>query len=353
MPIFSRSRWFCGRRCISLVAAAVLGLTACGSSAADSGAGSLPTFLKQETPGTLMELPIYVGIRQGFFKKHGINLELVPIGSGTATAAALVNGSVDAIGQAVTFAMVFNAKNPSQRWVSIAAIWQGLSYDLVGKTTVVDSCPQSQQPYPAPLTCLRGQTIGITAIGSDNYNVMVGLLSSVGISPKDANLVAVGVGAPQTAALQAGQVNYVLAVEPTRTQLVDILHIGKVLTNVRAAPSFSTWEGQGAWALPSRIAANPKPFAAYTAGLADAMTFMADPANSTQVVAAFRSHVELPNETLKAIIDAHKEAFTGISTNCRSIAGVGAWLVETKQVTTDQVPTCNDLLWSQAPRTNS
>lgn len=342
----TRARW------IGAFVATLLVATACGgSSGSGSGSSTLRSFLRQEYPGIILELPNYVGIQQGFFAKHGLNFELVPIGTGTAAAAALVSGSVDSIGQAPTFFERFNAQNPSQRVVQINTMFNGFAYYLIGNASLVGNCSDAQQPYPAPLKCLRGHKIGVTALGSDMYNTMVALMGSVGIGSNDATILAVGGATPQIAAFRTGQVDYVLVNEPARTQMLDVLHLGMQLTDLGKTPAFANWIAQASFALKSHVDANPTLYADYNAGLVDAMKFMADPANEDQVISAFRSHIEETTANLKALFEAHRDAMLTPSTDCKAITAVGAWLVDTKQLTTDQVQACSDFLWSRAPRT--
>jgi NitT/TauT family transport system substrate-binding protein len=338
---------------VALLFATVAGCSSgSGSSAtADAGGTGEPVVLKvQQYPGLLQELAVDVGIEEGFFERHGVKIEIVNISSGTAAATAGANGSVDAFFQAPTFVMGFNAKNPSQQMVQLSNIFDGPQYDLVGKSSVIDKCADATKPYPTPLNCLRGQKIGITALGSDNYNVMLGLLQSANLTEKDVQLVAVGVGAQQANAVRAGIVNYTLSVEPARTQLVDVLHIGKPLVSLKDDPSYADWEGEATFARASVVAGKAAAYKGYVAGLAEANAFIKDDANEDKVIADYAKYTTVAGPALEALVKAHKQSFTEV-TRCSAIDSVGAWLVKTKQLTADQVPSCAEFIWSESPRT--
>lgn len=302
-----------------------------------SEASSQTPFKLQHYTGIFLEAPVYVAVHEGFFEKHGLNVELFGIMQGTTSIAALSNGSVDAIYHATSFAMSFNAKSPPDPAVLISNIYAAPIYDLIGRNEVMQACPDFGKPFPEPLKCLKGKRIGITALGSDNYNVMVSLMKAVDLTESDATLVATGGGALQANALRADQVDYILSVEPAATMIVDVLKVGDRLVDISADPLMAHWSGEGAFALKANVAANPEKFNAFAQAIADAIEFMQDPANDDKVAAAFEPHGKQDPELMKAMLNRNRSFFAA-TIDCEAYSNVSKWLVESGQVGAVNMP---------------
>jgi NitT/TauT family transport system substrate-binding protein len=122
----------------------------------------------------------------GFYKKHGLDVDLVYIGSTTIGIAAIVAGDVqvgNAAGSGVANAAVRGSDN-----VSVACVINVLAYELV----VLDSIKTAED--------LKGKSIGISRFGSASDVAARELLKGLGLRPmEDVKILQVG-GASERAA---------------------------------------------------------------------------------------------------------------------------------------------------------
>ena len=122
----------------------------------------------------------------GFYKKHGLDVDLVYIGSTTIGIAAIVAGDVqvgNAAGSGVANAAVRGADT-----VSVACVINVLAYELV----VLDSIKSAED--------LKGKSIGISRFGSASDVAARELLKGLGLRPmEDVKILQIG-GASERAA---------------------------------------------------------------------------------------------------------------------------------------------------------
>jgi NitT/TauT family transport system substrate-binding protein len=122
----------------------------------------------------------------GFYKKHGLDAELVYIGSSTVAAAAVVSHDVQ-VGN-IAGSVVANSGVRGGDLVSVACFVNILAYELV----VLDSVKSAED--------LKGKSIGISRFGSVSDVAARELLKGLGLKPmEDVKILQVG-GASERAA---------------------------------------------------------------------------------------------------------------------------------------------------------
>ncbi|HLC27529.1 MAG TPA: ABC transporter substrate-binding protein [bacterium] len=137
--------------------------------------------------------PLWTAKEKGFFKKYGLDVDLLLIRSGTITTTTLLSGEID-----------LAANNPQGL---LSAILQGGDLVIVGSAG--DSIPFKLLVHPSITKPedLKGKKIAITRPGALIDTIARSLLEKLGVKPdKDVVLISVGDLATQDAAFASGSV---------------------------------------------------------------------------------------------------------------------------------------------------
>lgn len=164
---------------------------------------------------------VWVAARDGIFKKHGLDVELVDIPLSAQAVAVLQSKSVDVVLQIPGTAM--------------AAKEQGFDLVLVGQNETSGTSPPVSNAILVranssihTIKDLKGKKIGTASPRGQSYAAMKELFQRNGLSTSDVDLVE----APFTAhadLLRSGQVDAVVALNPYTTQIVKAGY-GRVLS---------------------------------------------------------------------------------------------------------------------------
>jgi NitT/TauT family transport system substrate-binding protein len=220
----------------------------------------------------------YVADKEGFFKKHGADVEIKPFDNGTAAARAVVAGDVD---------MAWSPTPPVINQVSNAGVPLVAIYGMPNPDWVVGTTESGK-------TCkdLEGQEVGVDSI---NGARSVALRSMMANGCKDAKFedvkqVALGSGSGQ--AMLAGRLKYaVLHLD----DLAEIQTRGKKLNILLAMKNTNpTSHYLILVARKDKLAADRDDYVRALAGMIEAARFMSDPKNADAVakVATVTGHDE-------------------------------------------------------------
>jgi NitT/TauT family transport system substrate-binding protein len=217
-------------------------------------------------PPVFSGLVAYVAKEQGFFKKHGVDVDVRPFDSGAAAAQAVVSGNID-LSLSPTPVVV--------RMVSNAGV------DLVGIYGMAnpDWLLASTEPG-VKCADLKDQAVGVDAIGGARAVALAAFLRACGLKVDQVKLVSLSsnVGAAMVAGqLKAGvlhtddvpvleeQMGKKLAIVSTFHEVAPVSHYNLIVTTRKS--------------LEQKRAA----FARVLAGLIDATRYMVDPKNADRV----------------------------------------------------------------------
>jgi ABC-type nitrate/sulfonate/bicarbonate transport system substrate-binding protein len=168
-------------------AAAVLGL-ACGPSQADKLRVGKPQ-------GEVFSfVPLDVGIQEGIFKKHGVEVEGLDLGGAAKLQQAMVAQAID-IGLGSGPALSFIAKGAPQ--LGIAA--------MAGRPLIMTLIVAPDGPVKT-VADLKGKTVSISAPGGVPEWLVRELSRQQGWGPDGINVLGLGADSAQIAALRTGQV---------------------------------------------------------------------------------------------------------------------------------------------------
>jgi NitT/TauT family transport system substrate-binding protein len=191
--------------CVATCAAATLGLTACGGSGGGaSGAASGGTLKVSYSEVVADELPLWIGVDGGYFKKHGLNVSLVSLSSSNGFPA-LVAGQTQL------------ASIGASEMVSGAAAGAKVSY----LATLTPVLPYELFAKVSSGSDLKGKRIGVTSTSGSLYIATLAALKQLGLSKSDVNIVPLGSVTNVNNALVAGSIDAAMSHPPATTKLIQ------------------------------------------------------------------------------------------------------------------------------------
>ena len=211
----------------------------------------------------------FVAEKQGFFKKHGANVEIKPFDNGTAAARAVVAGDVD---------MAWSPTPPVINQVSNADVPLVAVYGMPNPDWVIGTTDEGK-------TCkdMVGQDVAVDSINGARSVALRSMLTGCpGVKIEDVKQVALGSTPGQ--ALLAGRLNYaVLHLD----DLAEIQHQGKKLNILLAMKNTNpTSHYLIMVARKDNLAKNRDAIVRTVAGMIEAARFMQDPKNADVVADA-------------------------------------------------------------------
>ncbi|HKT57276.1 MAG TPA: ABC transporter substrate-binding protein [Microbacterium sp.] len=208
-----------GRLALALTAtlgAAALALSGCSGSAGSTGATDANglTTLKVATIGLTSDGGLETGIKQGFFKKHGLNIETSIVANPPAGLAAAQSGQVD-----IAYAPSIPLLNALSQGVPLKVVQAADGY-AAGATQSNDpakyddtSLYASKASGITSVNQLKGKTIAIPARKAQLEVVIAQTLKDAGVDPTSVNWVVLDFTSA-VAALKSGKVDAAGLVSP-------------------------------------------------------------------------------------------------------------------------------------------
>jgi NitT/TauT family transport system substrate-binding protein len=271
------------RRTIALVAGSVL-LAALAGVFPAAAQGKKVVVAIPGIPPIYSVTIAFVAEKQGFFKKHGANVEIKPFDNGTAAARAVVAGDVD---------MAWSPTPPVINQVSNAEVPLVALYGMPNPDWVIGTTEEGK-------TCkdMVGQDVAVDSInGARSVALRSMLIGCPGVKIEDLKQVALGSTPGQ--ALLAGRLQYaVLHLD----DLAEIQHQGKKLNILLAMKNTNpTSHYLIMVARKDNLAKNRDAVVRTVAGMIEAARFMQDPKNA-DVVADIATNTGHNKEVSKAAL---------------------------------------------------
>jgi NitT/TauT family transport system substrate-binding protein len=264
------------RRAFTLMAAAAV-LAAAFTAPASAQSKKLTIGLPG-IPPIFSVMIVHVAEKQGFFKKHGVDVDIRPLDNGTAAARAVVSGDID---------MSWSPTPPVITQVSNAGVPLVAIYGMPNPDWVVGTTEEGK-------TCkdLAGQDVGVDSIGGARSIALRSMLAGGCKEVKVEELKQVALGSSSGPAMLAGRLKYaVLHLD----DLAEIQHQGKKLNILLAMKNTNpTSHYLVLVARKDRLVANRDAFVRAVAGMVEAAHFMQDPKNADAVaeVATVTGHTK-------------------------------------------------------------
>ena len=149
--------------------------------------------------------PAWIAYEKGFFRKHGLDVQLIFIEGGTKTVQTLISGDVTAAQVAGSSVIQSNLKKSGV--VMVGGFLNTLDYKLIVSRDIT-------RPDQ-----LRGKTLAVSRIGGSSDFATRYALEKYGLSPdKDVNIIQIGSQPARMAALEAGKIHGSMIAVPTTAE---------------------------------------------------------------------------------------------------------------------------------------
>jgi NitT/TauT family transport system substrate-binding protein len=237
-----------------------------GSTSSSGGSTESIVLGSPGVPPVISGLLPYIADKQGFYKKYGLNVTIKSFDTGTDATRAAATGQIDA------------AIMPPAQLITLAS--QGTPVVGIEGQEFPDWVVDSTDPSVNSCSALKGQTIGVDAIGGIRYIALQQMLKTCGLSISDVHPIPFpGNAAPQ--ALINGQLKTSVL---HLNEVYDVTGQGKALTTaikMSAAVPDTMYEMYGT--TKTNLANKRDAFVRLVAAQIATIQWMNDPANADAV----------------------------------------------------------------------
>lgn len=289
---------------ITRLVCTLLSVAALASSAlafAQAGPGKGETVRVQDYPGIGNAL-VRVAIAKQYCEKYGIKCTVRSLANGPLGLQVLMAGELDVAysGAEVVYQLI-------SRGAALKVISGGYEaqpfFLSVGAGTEM---PNRSKGYPAIMADFKGKKIGVFTRGSHAEMLFTDMLIEAGLSAKDVTFVAVGGPVTIYPALLNRQIDAAVAATPVDAFCEVAKTCSTVLDMRKGEGPKSVKDSFGAgipmWMKTEYIAANPHVLKAFRLALADAETFLQNPANFEELSVISGTYFKVPGEQGDAIL---------------------------------------------------
>lgn len=298
--------------------------------------------------GSLLNVPAFIGIDEGIFAAHGLDVELLDVASGPEHFAAVIGGDLDMAYHAASAPM--QIRTQGQDFVGVVGTATNI-YVVVARSDV--PTPNSEAAYPEMLADVAGRTFGVTGRGAESEVIARSMLSDAGLDvDRDVSFVAAGAGPNAIAALTSGAVDFAITFEPVITRLLATDEI-KVVLDLRKGegpPEYAEWQQSGYWTLRENVEARPADYRRFREAMADVYAFMADVSNQDRIVEIFVERTDTPEDIAASMVAENIPTaiwydYGPTFFNPQGITNVTNFLVANDLLAQDDVLAYEDLVW--------
>jgi NitT/TauT family transport system substrate-binding protein len=170
----------------------------------------------------LYYLPLTVTERLGYFRDAGLDVEISDLQGGSKALQALLGGSADVVTGSYDHTIQMQAKG--QSIVALAQLGRFPGFVLALRAAKADA-------YRGPQD-LKGMKIGVTAPGSSTHFMALHMMVQAGLSAADAAFIGVGSGSTAVAAIQRGEIDALVSVDPV-IALLESQKLIKIVADTR------------------------------------------------------------------------------------------------------------------------
>lgn len=273
--------------------------------------------------GSLLNVIENTAIENGYFKKYGLEINIVHAKSSTEMAAALMGGSgqMGMLSPSVTAPL-------DQQGVCFKYLAAGVGnyFNIIARKGI--DLPNLAKGYPANLVDLKGKKVGIVAIGGPALPWLGSVLAEAGLSRDDVVYIATGGVATSVAAVQQAQVDFLMSYPPVQ-QVLDPEDFVMVADLVKI-------EGDPLDALVQSFAGttceyatqNPKVVKAFCSGVWDAYDYVTDPANFDGVSQIIAKMLKIEPDVAAAIWKDYHPMFSSPAIDEKRWLAQEAFMIE-------------------------
>ena len=224
-------------------------------------------------------LAFWIGVEQGFFRKHGVSVEIIQTRTSAQAIAALASGDVQIA--ATIPAVVLNAVVGGMD----VAFFGGVVNRADGDFVVAPGIRKAQE--------LRGKRLGIQSIGGGVWSLAMLALEHLGLEPTRDKILVMVIGdqsvltqAMATGRIDATYLGYTFSAILKEKGFPILLDIGR-------API--PYQGQALVARRSYLKQNPQTIDAILRGVLESIAFIQNPANRDAALKSLVKNLRLSN----------------------------------------------------------
>jgi ABC-type nitrate/sulfonate/bicarbonate transport system substrate-binding protein len=209
---------------------------------------------------------------QGFFKKHGLNVEVTQFRASPELLTAVVSGTIDIALSGIT--AVLTAR---QRGLPLKAFY----VETVAPFYYLLASPDIASMQDA---VNKGATAGVSGIGSLDYTMTRYLFKRAGLDPDKIKYVQAGTPGQRTAALEAGRVQLAISVVPEK---YAVLRRGKLREIAKMSDYSKNFVLETFWGREDYIAGNSEAVRRFLAAMDDTAQWIRTSPEAPAVLAKF------------------------------------------------------------------
>lgn len=297
---------------VSAAAALAVGSLAACSSSTSSGGTSSDSLEKNSVSigltgvGSVSNVPLYLAQSLGYFKDEGLTVNLTALQGGTTAIQSLITNTVDATTN--EYVHTISVQQQKKAIESIAVFAQAPNYALT----------LTKGNFDKTAADLPNMNIGVVSLGGSTEDLVSYVFETNGLDPAKAKLIATGAGASQTVAATSGQVQALIATEPTLTTELDSGNLKPLFDFRDPAVVKKVFGGEAPfWSLlvtPQFAKDNPKTTQALVTGCVRALEYLHSK-DVASVVDHLPADVFYPSGDEKLFTEILDGAKAGISTD--------------------------------------
>ena len=251
-------------------------------------------------------------MQSGIDRKHGIALQCVNVTTGPQQAALLVSG-----GENITNLLPTNLYSLLDAGVPMVAfqpIQNGTSFDILVRKGF--SLPDQSSGWKGVMKDLQKAKIGVPALGAAGQDLAQGLFLDAGLPDNTATFIATGAPATTVAALTNGSVDAAITFEPAISEaLTQGIAVQPFSLVAGTGPSqMSGWGGLFYGTTRTYATANGAVLKEFSQAYQEALAWMTNPANQSQVVSFVQTYLSVPAPIAQAMVTRNLPTFSKDST---------------------------------------
>jgi NitT/TauT family transport system substrate-binding protein len=222
-------------------------------------------------------LALWIGVEQGFYRKHGVNVEVINIRSGPQTLAALASGDIQ-IGYTIPGTVLSAAAGGMD-----VAFFGGVVNRGDGDFVVAPSIHRAEE--------LKGKKLGVQSIGGGVWSLAMLALEHLGLEPNRDKIMVLVLGDQPilTQAMAIGKIDAAYLGYTFSTLLKEKGY--RVMLDIGKAPI--PYQGLALAARRSYLQQNKQIADAVLRGTVEAVAFIQKPANRETAVKSLARHLRL------------------------------------------------------------
>jgi NitT/TauT family transport system substrate-binding protein len=242
----------------------------------------LKTVTMARTTGSIGMVPLEFAVNRGYFKKQGLDVQLITVRQSDVIIAATVGGELNFM-DIIPTAILASVRGLPIR--TIAVVLKRAPYVLVGQ-------PNVRSPEE-----LKGKRIGVSSVGGMSAYLVREIIARNGLNPdRDVTFLAIGGTSARTAALFGGTIDAALVVAPDNYALER-----KGYRRLLMASDYVNYPLSGVAASADFLAKNKAVAISFLKGLIEGAKFTRE--NKSESLSFIKSYLKVPDDEAEKSYD--------------------------------------------------